>query len=464
MSLLMHRKAKVKKSSMIIPSSFSLNKQLSSLFFDTLKQRFFSAVKWNVIESVLYHLVFIAHQGALYIKLGAEQYGKVGALFSFSFLCVTIFMGALDIALIGTIAEFCKSKSGFKRLLKQYILPQSLLTFAAPVLLLCIKGWGVVTEITNLSWSACLLLGFFISIEAIKKLLRHILQLMFYNKQTAFLEVAGIVGYVCLFWGASFLGITSWIHLFLIPFMLCSCISILVLAKIFYKHLQKLPDISEELTSPLRIRMVQLCAYSNQISRSIFSSNFLVPVFALSVGLMQAGIAALINYVTHTLAFFIHKICSPSVAAFFGQTTTLTDQEQKEAFLLSIKLFFCIVIFIFTLFVMYGWMNFFNLSHTTLLYVGFFLLVHTLEHLFTLYEKFFISQKKVELLSLLTITTCIIAGLCFWLFYLHSLLLAIVLVFMLRATLLILLSCVIFSSKQLPFLSLFYKNNTKSTI
>jgi hypothetical protein len=454
---------KMEKSASNVLHSPSQKKEIGHTIFDRSKQRFFSAVKWNVLEAVLYHVAYFCHQLALYNFLGTAEYGKIGSLLAFSFLCVPLLMGALDMALIPSIQNFTQSRENFYQLIKRYLIPQCLFILGTPLFLLLIKQTQLIKITAQFSWSHCIFVGFFIACEAIKKLLRRVLQLLFYNRYTAAVEVTVISIYVSLFWAAYFLGVSPSIYLVILPFLSGTIPAICFFMFLFYRHAMTLKQTdAHSINTTESLRKTQLYAFINQLSRSLFSSNLLVPLFALWAGFMEAGVASLANSTTYTFTYFLHKICSPA-AAFFGHTRSLSSKEQNNAFMLSIKLFCWIVSIALIFLSFYGWIHFTHLSTNAILYTSFFFFVHILEHLFTLYEKFFTSQNQGMFLLGCNIISCVSAVFIFWALHTNYFLSAILISFSLRVLLLIGLSCIIFSPKNVPILSYFYSKRMKTT-
>lgn len=449
----------MKKSTYNLAHGQLQNKQTDITLFDHCKQRFYHAIKWNTVEAVLYHALYFFHQLGLYALIATHDYGKYGSLLSFSFLCVPLLMGALDIALIAHIKQVTNSKDSFREFIKKHIIPQFLFMCLMPLLLYV----GVISQLTAtinyLSFKECLLVGTFIALESCKKLLRRILQLLFYNKYTTAVEVASIALYMAIFWGAIFWGIKPSLFLVIIPFLLTSIPALIFFGIIFYHYYQTLPEDSHNEPLP-SVFSTQLPAFANQISRSLFSSNLLIPLFVGWVGFTQAGIAALAKNITYTLTYFLHKICSP-VAAFLSDTKDLGEEKQKDAFLLSIKIFFIVAFIGLFGLILYNGTHHANLSFLTLFYMCFFFIVHLLEHLFTLYEKFFIAQNKGNFLLVCNIVSSLLGFTLFTLLQSLNFIILIILVFSIRILLIIGLSCLIFSPKYVPFLSYWYKTNPK---
>lgn len=435
------------------------NKETDAALFDQSKQRFYHAIKWNTIEAVLYHAFYFMHQVGLYSLVATHDYGKYGSLISFSFFCIPLLMGALDMALIPHIKDFTRSKSSFRSLISKYFLPQCLLMFTMPALLYIGAYYKVATAINYLDSKQCLLVGLFIALEGSKKLARRVLQLLFYNRYTAAVEVTSIGIYMTIFWSAIWYGAKPSIFLVITPFIAASIPALMFFAKLFYRYYQTLEEKSEQDISPYVLK-TQTLALANQVARSLFSSNLLIPLFAGWIGFTQAGIAALAKNITYTLTYFLHKICSPT-AAFLSDTQNLGQTKQKDAFALALRLFFIVALVGLIGMVSYNIAHHKALSITALFYMGFFFVVHILEHLFTLYEKFFTAQKKNGFLLTCNTISSIGAVILFLQVKHFNFFVLILLIFSVRIILVIGLSLLIFSPHQVPFLSLWYQGRLK---
>jgi hypothetical protein len=450
----------MKKSLLSIHSQISPSEEKAHTIFDRSKQRFFSAVKWNALESFFYHGIFIAHQYALYSFLPAHEYGKIGSLFGFSFLCVTVLLGGLDIALVTAINQASSNKDSFKKMWRHLFVPQFLIIILGGAFFCLFSQTSLLPFFVA---SNSLLITFFVIGEAVKKLLRHTLQLIFLNRYTAVIEVIGITAYVSFFWTCFIAGAEPSIKLFLLPFIITSAGATCALLFLLHRYYQKLPNTFVKKINFRSFRKIQFHAYINQLCRSLFSSNFLIPALALSTGFFEAGIATLANYMTHTLTFFIHKICMPTAAALFGHTQKLTYQKQKDTLTIAIKLFFTIALLALSILGCYGFINLSSISYTTLGYITLFFLVHVLEHLFTLYEKFFIAHNSIEIFTYANTLTSLCAGYAFYIMHKSNFTYAVLISFSVRLFTIAILSYAIFTSKKLPILSFFKKRHPKNS-
>src|SRR3989338_8274584 len=99
------------------------NNQLEYELYTQIRKKFFSALSWNALESLLYHITFLTHQYYLYQACTPELYGQVGICFSVAYFLMYIFIGGIDIALIPFVKNFTSSRSEERICLKNYIIP-----------------------------------------------------------------------------------------------------------------------------------------------------------------------------------------------------------------------------------------------------------------------------------------------------------------------------------------------------
>ena len=399
-----------------ISSNILIHKEESkdnSLFsFKTLSEKFFWSLKWNTIESSIYHLIFIVHQWYMFSLVDPTLYGIMGTFFACSYLGVTILMGALDVALMPWIVPYTENKKNFKCFIQEHIIPQIGLYLLTPAIVWIFFNQSWIPEQFYILKNHFFIMGIFIACEGIKKLLRHILQLMFLNNYTAFLEILGIFLYCTIVWSQYLMGYTFSIERLIIPFIISSLISIsgMISAMLFFYY--KLPlhtNTAHQLPTWKQLRYIRWIASINQITRSLFSTNIVIPISSVFFGFIKTGTMSFINYVSHTFTFFIYKICAPSTGAFFGRITTSTKTDQMKAFHLVMKTISIVIgatCCIAVCALVYGRTQL-TLSVTTILLL--FLALHTIENIFIMYEKFLIIRNQLELLAVLNIVSLFIS-------------------------------------------------------
>jgi|GEM_PF-3363317 len=403
-----------------IPICDEPGKQTEEQFFKSYRDRFFLAVKWNTFESIGYQFIFILHQIGLFMYCDRALYGKVGALFSACYVSVTLIVSGFDGGLLPFFKKFISDKRSFKIFIFEHVALQLVLMTLATYSL-----WFLVIYVCpffELSSITIFILATFIVVEGIKKILKHLLYLAFYNRQTALYEVVQILCYVLTVWGVHELGLPFSIELFFLPFIAYSTIfSFLCIRKLFhYYRTLACQKSSSILPSSLTFFRIRFAVLVNQISRSFFSSNFLIPLFALHGGFQEAGVLTFANYLTHACISLFQKIAVSPAEALFSRIKQFSLVFHYRALTLVLHIFS-------TLAVIVGLLVFLNgrtcaesfgcgsLDHLTWTVLIFFFFIHLLESIFILYEKFFLMQERVKVLAvgnMLTCFTCYLLFLC----------------------------------------------------
>ncbi len=378
-----------------------------------LKKLFSWALTWSTIEALSYYLILTGHLIALFFKTDATFYSIQGSLFAILYLFITIGNGALELAMIPVFSVLNKTAEG-KNYLFNKIFIQFFILFSIPFLtglilkyyfIYLVPSWSLIF----LNYKALLLFSFLVACEGTKKNLRALLHLTLHYKILATLEFCNIIGYVGLIWGSYFYGLTISIPLIIISFLGVSFITTLVLLIIILYHYA----ISHDFLKNKHLKLFEykiitntffttrVYSFINQIIRTLFSGNFLLPFFTLKIGIINAGLVTLINGITYTSASIIQRIFGSVGSTLFAHTQDssenkqhvfnwLTSTSHKASFL-----FF--IIFLINI------PNFIQLSteelstHAISLIVLFFL-VHLVESSFIVYEKLLIVQEKAYLL------------------------------------------------------------------
>lgn len=374
---------------------------------EQLKKRVSGALLWNTFEAFLYQGVLLGHQLMLYFVADKTVFGAQGALFASAYLLISIFNFSLDSAMTSCFLEITQNKNRFGLFLKRYFFTQTFFLLTGSIALIMTASFVTLPArfvfFKDPIWGFIMVL--FIASEGTKKNLRALLHLAFKNKATASIEVINIVSYVGIIWLLYFLGISFSLPMLTIPFVIISLCTNTILLKKLYDYYQTLPPSNKIIQKDFHTSFLQTRGflYINELSRSLFSTNFLLPFFACFNGLLEAGTAALINTITHSVTFFIQKIFGPSGAALFANAKQLSFKNKQSAFaflqqktifaLGSLLLFCCINIQPFIVFKIGSQ----SVFHWTLLYT--FFLSHFLENIFVVYEKLFIAEGKAHYIT-----------------------------------------------------------------
>ncbi|MCX5921706.1 MAG: hypothetical protein NTX86_00015, partial [Candidatus Dependentiae bacterium] len=250
-----------------------------------------------------------------------------------------------------------------------------------------------------------IVIGLLIFFEGIKKTMRMLLQLACLNHKTALIEMTSIVTYTSLVWIGYFLGYPIGLSLVFIPMLAVSALSSLALCVCAHDYYTTLPDNSNarelpDATMQWRILRSRWFNFLNQASHMFFSSNFLVPFFALSFGFNQAGIFKLMSSIVHCITVILQKSfgISSSILLSHLKETSVADKQSAFLFIsnhLNQVLYGIIIFFV----INYGTIMHINsIANTgpawTLAYL--FFIISFSENFFIAYEKFFIAHEKSD--------------------------------------------------------------------
>ena len=389
----------------------------------TLKHKVFHSLVWNSFEAITYQAILFTHQCLLFCLVDQSLYASQSTLFAAAFLGITLLNVALESAMISSFLTVITSQQNFKAFFIQSIALQALILFFGALLIGFFTAWTFTFFAQDLLTPLWIfILAVFITSEGTKKNLRALLHLAFQNKSTAFLEVANIIGYVSSIWVMKLLGISFSLLTLITPFLIVSVVTNIFLLKILYQYyatLPQLPVLKSDSNSFKIVTRNRLFLYGNELSRIVFSSNFLLPFFACTSGLKQAGIAAFVNSVTHCATFFIQKIFGASGAALFAGTTASSLKTKQAAFTYLNQKCFYVLLSILMLFTI-------NLPHFIRLKIGtgslhtvtltyIFFLAHFLENIFVVYERLFAAEKKAHytlFCNLMSLLGCCLLVLC----------------------------------------------------
>jgi len=368
-----------------------------------LYKQYSKSLRWNTFESIFYQILLLCHQFALFFVTDRAIFGLIGTLFSITYLLVMITNFGLDVSLGAFFTQAIESKKHFKKIILFQLIPEYCLLLIGGIFLLAIYPFISALNLPfKLNIETLSLLGLLIVFEGTKKTLRSILQLGFHSKKTAWIEVVTIMSYISMVWSTYFLGYAINLTLIFLPLLIVSFISSLALLVCIYEYYTQLPNSSPAPlpTSALQWRILKnrFFNFLNQASHSLFSSNFLVPFFALTFGLAHAGILKLTASIAHCISTIVQKIFGISGTILFAHLKGNPLEDRQQAFFtISNKLNQ----------VLYGFVLFFAINYSiivrahilpetstilTLAYL--FLIIIFSENFFIAYEKFYITHEK----------------------------------------------------------------------
>lgn len=374
-----------------------------------IHKHFRQSIAWNALESILYQALFLGHQVLLFKTIDPATYGLISTVFSITFLLATITNFGFDASISPFFTIAIQSKQNFKNFFFMQLIPECIILLALGTAIignhLFFTPW--ITLLQPIDTTFFVIIGSLIFFEGAKKTLRMILQLAFLNHKTALVEIATIITYIGLVWTSYAMGLAINLYLALIPMLIVSILSSACLFIFVYRYYKELPDATSN-QSPIslqwRILHSRFFNFLNQISHMVFSSNFLVPFFAISFGFNQAGFLKLIATIAHSISTILQKIFGISSNIVLSHLKNTTTKIKQDAFLMITNRLNQ---------VLYGIIIFFIINHKTIIQSGefpingvtwiiayLFLLVIFSENFFIAYEKLFITHERTDYLCL----------------------------------------------------------------
>ncbi len=364
-------------------------------------KNFLQSIVWNSIESILYHVVLLGHHVALFRTLNHDQFGLVGIAFSAIYLIIAL----ADMGLQASLPPFFKRLHISKDITKKILFIQCL-----PTYLFLITLCSVIYSFPHLIWlpstitsTILALICCIILTEYTKKLIRSLLHLAFFNKQTALIELITITSYTGTIWGLYWWGIPLTLYSILIPMFVTSMASSLLLLYYlaqWYKELPNLPSTHNQ--TNLSLFRSRIFTYGNQLGATLFSGNFLVPLMASYTSVGQAGVFKFISMIFHYISIVLHAIFGTSSSALFANSKNEPLDTKRNFFSDSTGHLYHAICSI-ALFVAINYKILFSLSSLGtfeygIMFAILFIVVRMIENLLITYEKFYITEERAELL------------------------------------------------------------------
>lgn len=362
---------------------------------------------WNTIESIVYQSILILHLIALYRHTDPSFFGMMGIIFSLLYLMTFLANAGLDTAL----APYARLLSTDHRFWHTIVLPHlHIQCLIYGIIGLC--GIIINALFIHLPFILSIILALLLVTESTKKTFRTIAHLTFHNQLAALVEITIVSIYVALVWLLYAYYTMLSLTLILFPLFVTSLISCLMLGWFLYRLYYHLPaESTEPIPTNATFMRTRLYTYGAHLGHILFSSNFLLPFCALHIGLAHTGIFKLISSITHTITTMVYKIFGPTSQALFSHISTSTHHDKQH-------LFFTLTEYLHH--VLYGLIIFFVINYTKLMgthvstttinspLIILFLVIQLTEHLFIVYEKFFIAHHRLVYLctlSLISLTT-----------------------------------------------------------
>lgn len=375
--------------------------------FDTISTKFHAGVRWNFFGSIMYETTKAIHNFFLFGLMDHATYGLLGSTLSIIYFASKIADFGATSSLPPFFHHIMRNKQTFRRIIgKHYLLPHIPLIIVVAVIatLIYSKHFNTISMgngTVGTEHLTILLVLLIIALECVRYFLRIFLHAAFKSKAVVITEVILFINFVALVWIPYLilgqrLSMLNVLRAHIIDSSLCVIIFVIILGY-FYRSL---PSSDEPTRRPSIKHMTATKAinYTLRISRDLFTSNFLTPLFALKCGLGQAGIFYFATIVVNTIQSTIKMSIHYPANGLLSHIKESSHVTKKAAFsMLCQKLTKLITPII--IFMVINYQGILKLGHqtsatTTTLAMALILLFITLiESFFLLYEQFYVIEE-----------------------------------------------------------------------
>lgn len=396
---------------------------------NSIHQKFICAFHWNLVGSISYESLKVLHCFLLFTRLDPVTCGFVGSLFSVIYLITRI----ADFGATNSIPPFhnlfTRNKENFRYFLIRYsLIPHLPLILGGVIMVALIPFFGTFatvlkihlpTSIRNIfdalaNWAAPLtinnmtlylvVLPLIIILETIRSFFRQFLHTIFQSKTIVIAELIIFIGYLASIWIPHF--IYEWpltLNLIFIPHLADSMLALIVFMVMVHNFYKTLPHGHANLPPQLwkRLAATKSFNYLLRVTRHMFTSNFLTPLFAVKFGLKAAGIFYFASTLANTTQAIVRSLVNYSGGALFASLKDASQAEKKHAFdLIAQKLVRivapCIIFMIinYRSIIRLGQSG--DITDVTFSLALLFLIISFTEFFFILYEQFYIIEEAAD--------------------------------------------------------------------
>ena len=372
--------------------------------------KFFRGMRWNAAEALFFYGTLIIHQIFMFKIAGPVAYGKIGTLFAVSYFIEYV----LDFGFLSSIGPFFSwtksNQNNFRSWFFWVLVPQIILFLCIPpALILSFNffkfhyGHTSIVEIFVQNQHALLIFSFVLALDGIRRTLNGILQVAFLNKMAAIIEIINVCIYMAVVWGMYFYGIPLNLYSVFTPYIFTTLISIIFFSIVLKKWFSSLPKSKEPAKIPLkRIIISRIFNSAHETSTQFFSQGFLVPLFAIHIGIQQAGIFQLISSIEQYTRSIIKRIFSLTSNALLSHVKDATLACKQKSFAMATKRLNFVLYFVLVV-VLVNISKFAAIGTSIQSFVMwpmiyFFFVIMFSHNFFILYERFYIIEEKVHYL------------------------------------------------------------------
>jgi|GEM_PF-2745909 len=358
-----------------------------------------STIRVNLFSSTAYEISRFLHNSMLFMVLPLSEYGKIGSIFSLIYLAAHIGECGGGSAFVPVMEHVLQTRNRFYQLV---VFPQTAL-----LLLTAICTHAFFTPYFSNDRVIILAAILLTTTEGVRMTLRTLLHASGYARRVVVAELCTTASYFIFIWGGYALSAFS-LHTrtIFLPFLIVS------LATTFYflglmegsygEHEKQSPEplsYREIIVSRATIMLLHL-------PQTLFSSNFLVPFFAIHSGLACGGIAKITSEIAATIKAVARATVGFSgVALFKANKDNL--QKMREVFKLlwkQLNEILCVNLLFIACALPVLWVTSSHSTSTGLLLA--FILLNASNYLFVIYEQLFLVTKKIWVLMSYRLAEC----------------------------------------------------------
>lgn len=364
---------------------------------ETMWGRLKTVLTYTSIESLVYQAALFAHQYILYRYIGAQLYGYFGTIFSIIYLASLYLNMGLDL----TMAQlFGQGRNGY--LFLRNTLLQALCNGIFGVIVLCVIA-TMFQSYSGLTFIQLLICGLIIISETSKKTAKNLLHLLFLHRFVAITELICLSTYIIIIWTLLLFGHEASFFVVLIPLLVTSLAGLTVYLCRILPWWKSLPI--EQGNQPFK-KIITLRAqnYLYQITHSLYSPNFLIPIIAMQHSMELASLLKIMSMGIYAINSIIQHIFGITSTVLFSHIKQY-ETKDKQVLLQTLQRYIIKIATAVTTCSILHYYLLCNTDHTEHFYpVYLFLLIICSEHLALAYEHFFIIEERTTVLSICNIS------------------------------------------------------------
>ena len=382
------------------------------------QKTFISAFLWNTLNVFLYKIMLQTHQVCLFYVINKELFGISGTIFSAIYLLISLTNFGFDYSLFAFHKNYIQNKIQFQSLIHQFII-RIITLISTIIFLICtipyLSHFSPVSFIATHTPSGLIMILIMIfTAESLRKTLELFAHLSFLNKTITIVDIATLASYISILWCSFF--IRGYIDLYAIFITMCltSWIELIIITMRIYYFYQTIPEQTHDyqMIKTKDIFQNQMINYVNQITKAVFSPNFIIIFLAYHLGMTKAGYIKLIIDIVILLYILLNRSVGIPTGALMSQASGMqvslmpnfknTFLKITNGYIQFLYVLACIMIFTWT-------PCFFQSSNSVLtINILFFTFSGFLEYMIITYEKLYLTQKATNTLAVINLCSLVL--------------------------------------------------------